>query len=184
MSNSPSFIRTDNAIMHAFISLLKRKSFEKITVQDILDKTPVTRGTFYAHYHDKYEIAEKMLEKYLEVRSRVRAKMHSANVSKHPSLLISSEINHDMIEALLKIHTENVDLRQAIVEEFEKEYLAGSNSPTANIEARIFAQARAELEFAIYDDSVKVTMKETSNIIENVAEKLLGVLSIHSQKAD
>ena len=42
------------------MKLLKTKPFEKITVQDILDETPVTRSTFYKHYHDKYEIAEKM----------------------------------------------------------------------------------------------------------------------------
>ena len=59
MSNNPQFQRTDKAIMQAMVSLLKKKSFEKITVQDILDETPVTRATFYAHYHDKYEVVEK-----------------------------------------------------------------------------------------------------------------------------
>ena len=38
MSNSPQFQRTDKAILQAMVSLLKKKSFEKITVQDILDK--------------------------------------------------------------------------------------------------------------------------------------------------
>ncbi len=173
MSQSPSFIRTDNAIMYAFISLLKEKSFEKITVQDILERTPVTRGTFYAHYHDKYEIAERMLEKYLENRSRVRAEVHRHASVNSPTLRASSEINHDMINALLKIHTEKVDLRRAIESEFEKEYLETASSPTATIEARIFAQARAALEFAIYDDSVILTFKNTKDIIENVADSLL-----------
>ena len=65
MSNNPQFQRTDKAIMQAMVSLLKKKSFEKITVQDILDETPVTRATFYAHYHDKYEVVEKMLDHFL-----------------------------------------------------------------------------------------------------------------------
>ena len=68
MQNNPQYIRTDKAIKQALMKLLKTKSFEKITVQDILDETPVTRSTFYKHYHDKYEIAEKMQEDFLKHR--------------------------------------------------------------------------------------------------------------------
>ena len=87
MSHSSSFVRTDKAIMQAFIDLLKEKSFEKITVQDILDKTPVTRATFYAHYHDKYEIAERMLEQFFQLRNATRAKLETVSSSKMDSII-------------------------------------------------------------------------------------------------
>ena len=69
MQNNPQFVRTDKAITQALISLLKVKPFEKITVQDILDETPVTRSTFYKHFHDKYEIAEKMQQEFFEAQA-------------------------------------------------------------------------------------------------------------------
>ena len=56
MQQNPQFLRTDKAIKQALIHLLNVKPFEKITVQDILDETPVTRSTFYKHFHDKYEM--------------------------------------------------------------------------------------------------------------------------------
>ena len=56
MQENPQFLRTDKAIKQALIHLLKTKSFEKITVQDILDETPVTRSTFYKHFHDKMKL--------------------------------------------------------------------------------------------------------------------------------
>jgi len=59
MHVSTQFARTDKAIQTAMVHLLKSKPFEKITVQDILDETPVSRATFYKHYRDKYEIVEK-----------------------------------------------------------------------------------------------------------------------------
>lgn len=62
MEKQTRLIRTKKAITNAFISLLEEKPFEKITVQDILDKTPVTRATFYSYFSDKYEIVEKMHE--------------------------------------------------------------------------------------------------------------------------
>ena len=43
---SPAFQRTDQAIVRALINLLNEKTFEKITVQDILDAAPVSRNTF------------------------------------------------------------------------------------------------------------------------------------------
>ena len=64
MQENPQFLRTDKAIKQALITLLRTKPFEKITVQDILDETPVTRSTFYKHYHDKYEIVERMQKEY------------------------------------------------------------------------------------------------------------------------
>ena len=73
MQNNPQFVRTDKAITQALISLLKVKPFEKITVQDILDETPVTRSTFYKHFHDKYEIAEKMQQEFFEAQEGTRA---------------------------------------------------------------------------------------------------------------
>ena len=60
---SPQYLRTDKAITNALIHLLREKPFEKIIVQDILDETPVTRATFYAHFKDKYDINNKLIAK-------------------------------------------------------------------------------------------------------------------------
>lgn len=59
-------------------SLLKKKYFEIITVQDILGETPVTRATFYAHYHDKYELVEKMLDQFLIGQGTAKDKIDEA----------------------------------------------------------------------------------------------------------
>lgn len=166
MSHSSSFIRTDKAIMQAFIELLKEKSFEKITVQDILEKTPVTRATFYAHYHDKYEIAERMLAQFFRIRDTIRAQLEHVSSSKMDSILKKNySSNHELIEALLKIHTERVDLRQAIVDEYEAFYLEHFSHKGTFAEARIYAQARAELDLCVIRDELPILSFEDSNEI-------------------
>ena len=72
MTENKQYYRTHRAIQSAFLTLLSRKSFEKITVQDILDSTPVSRATFYKHFRDKYEIAEKIQEELLDARKELR----------------------------------------------------------------------------------------------------------------
>ncbi len=45
--------KSRNAIFNAFISLLSKRDFSKITVGDIIEKADVGRATFYAHFETK-----------------------------------------------------------------------------------------------------------------------------------
>ncbi len=45
--------KTRQAIFSAFIELLDRKDFSRITVAEIIDKADVGRATFYAHFETK-----------------------------------------------------------------------------------------------------------------------------------
>ncbi|WP_267201894.1 TetR/AcrR family transcriptional regulator [Limosilactobacillus kribbianus] len=46
--------RTDEQIRRAFVTLLKKKSFEKITVGEVVATAQISRKAFYLHYEDKY----------------------------------------------------------------------------------------------------------------------------------
>lgn len=174
MSDNPQFRRTDKAIMKALVSLLNNKPFEKITIQDILDETPVTRATFYAHYRDKYDIAEKMLDHFISTRENLRKNLGAAHA---PSLEVLEKeyyIDPEFAKALLKIHTEKVDFRKAVAVELEKEYLETSTSPNRELEAKIFAQAYVELYISMMNSDAPIHSPEYAySIFVNVAVQLL-----------
>jgi AcrR family transcriptional regulator len=48
--------RTRRALHRALMSLILRKGYEAITVQDIIDEANVGRSTFYAHYTGKEDL--------------------------------------------------------------------------------------------------------------------------------
>jgi AcrR family transcriptional regulator len=48
--------RTRQIIRDALVALMLEKSYEKITVQDIIDRANVGRATFYNHYQDKDDL--------------------------------------------------------------------------------------------------------------------------------
>lgn len=52
--------RTRDAIYRSFASLLSHKSYEKITVGDIIDKADIGRTTFYAHFETKDDLLNQM----------------------------------------------------------------------------------------------------------------------------
>jgi AcrR family transcriptional regulator len=54
----PRVKRTRNLILQAFGSLLAKKGFESISVQDVTDKAEINRATFYKHFVDKYALLD------------------------------------------------------------------------------------------------------------------------------
>lgn len=52
-------IRTKQSIRDALIDLIEEKGFEAIAVKDITTKANINRGTFYAHYQDKFDLMDK-----------------------------------------------------------------------------------------------------------------------------
>lgn len=57
---------TKGIIISTMEQLLKSKSFNKITVQDILDKAKVSRATFYRHFPDKYAVMNSYYEQLIQ----------------------------------------------------------------------------------------------------------------------
>lgn len=48
--------KTKKILSEALIALILEKGYEKVTVQDIIDKANVGRSTFYSHYEDKDQL--------------------------------------------------------------------------------------------------------------------------------
>lgn len=51
--------RTLNAIQNACLALLNEKTFDEMTVLDISEKADISRGTFYLHYVDKFDMLDQ-----------------------------------------------------------------------------------------------------------------------------
>jgi len=48
--------RTRQLLRDALVSLILEKGYQKITIQDIIDRANVGRSTFYSHYRDKDDL--------------------------------------------------------------------------------------------------------------------------------
>ncbi|ASS96581.1 TetR/AcrR family transcriptional regulator [Peribacillus simplex] len=64
-------IRTKESIRHALVELINEKGFEAITVKDITIRAKINRGTFYAHYQDKFDLMTKCEEEIMLDMSRI-----------------------------------------------------------------------------------------------------------------
>lgn len=55
-STHKNAVRSRQMIKKAFAQMLNEKDITKITVTDIVEKAGISRGTFYAHYMDVYDL--------------------------------------------------------------------------------------------------------------------------------
>ena len=79
--NDLRVIKTKKYIEESFIYLLRQKDFNKITVQDILDRALINRSTFYKHYTDKYQLAETLCNEVFDLLiTGVKNRFECANV--------------------------------------------------------------------------------------------------------
>lgn len=75
-------IRTKESIRDALVELMEEKGFEAITVKDITTRAKINRGTFYAHYQDKFDLMAKCEEEIMLEMSRMAKQ-------KFPSIIAS-----------------------------------------------------------------------------------------------
>ena len=62
--------RTRLFIINAFFDLIKEKGFDALTIGDLSERAMINRSTFYHHYKDKYDLAEKCLDERFNVLIR------------------------------------------------------------------------------------------------------------------
>ncbi|WP_096271151.1 TetR/AcrR family transcriptional regulator [Paucisalibacillus globulus] len=62
---TPRKNRTKEHLQLALIDLIKEKGFQAVTVKDIVNHSKYNRSTFYIHYHDKFYLAEDLLDSML-----------------------------------------------------------------------------------------------------------------------
>lgn len=67
--------RTRQLLRSALFSLVREKGFEKLTVQEILDRANVGRATFYAHFDNKEDL---LLSGFDELRTSLRQAQRDA----------------------------------------------------------------------------------------------------------
>jgi AcrR family transcriptional regulator len=64
--------RTRRLLREALLALVAEKGYDRVTVQDVLDRADLGRATFYAHFRDKDDL---LLSGFDELREALRAAM-------------------------------------------------------------------------------------------------------------
>lgn len=173
-------IKTRRSIEEAFIGLLEEKQFEKITVQNILDKALVNRKTFYKHYEDKYNLADTIIER-VDERFEAAVARRFRQVSAPPDLpgslrVLYEEIFEDKREilALMDVHTAHHNLPsdfRTILKRNYLEHFVPERSECDPMEMDYLAESYTAITFASIRWALMQGTTEAIDVICNVSFK-------------
>ncbi len=105
------FERTDEMLQIYFMKLLAEMPFEKISVSKLAKASKIDRTTFYAHYENTYQLAEKLIDQHINLIETVIEK--SMTQQRHESHFDSyNYFNEALVDYLITHRFDIQRLRQ------------------------------------------------------------------------
>lgn len=166
--NTASYRRMDKVILNAFIELTAQMPFESITVQKIADTALISRYTFYAHFHDKYEVAERiqddLYQEFIRLILQEIPAINAATPNRQQvmdvAILEFYQKHAARTQSIINIHTETIDFSGRI-----KTFLA------ENYKSRFPDHENLDLESKLYAN-MAMTLSEyyisnTNSLLNN-----------------
>lgn len=95
--------KTEQHIREALAHLLRTKGIDALTVSDVAREAGINRGTFYAHYVDKFDLMEKQIQ---GVISEITGMLQAPGTTTSDA---HDLIPHENVLAVLRYIKENYD---------------------------------------------------------------------------
>ena len=195
MKESLQYRRVDKAIINAFIKISPQIPFEKMTVQNIIDEALISRYTFYVHFHDKYEVAERIqTDLYQQFTTFINSRISDIDSkpldSNSQHTMIDNKIieycrhNYSEVMAIKDIHTETINFMQMLKDYFAVHYQEShQNSSTLQLEAKIYASIVAALMEYSFMDYITITNQNMSkSIFEANIRAMSHAIGLHKER--
>lgn len=139
-SSHKNAARSRHLIKQAFAELLNEKDMSKITVTDIVERANISRGTFYAHYLDVYDLYSAIQSNIVEAIDETFEEEGIENIILDPTDVISFAIEYlnknKSYYKLFLTSSHGEDLMQRVISLAEEKFSHVINSILPQNEAK------------------------------------------------
>lgn len=87
-------MKTQRNIRNAFLQLRSEKPLERIRVKELAELAEISKGTFYLHFHDVYDLSEQLQDEVIQ---------NVMNSIDHPDAVLNDQpkFTHELFQAFL-----------------------------------------------------------------------------------
>ncbi|RRN05859.1 TetR family transcriptional regulator [Bibersteinia trehalosi] len=171
-------VRTHALIKNALIELLKNNEFEKISVQDIVEKAMINRATFYKYYSGKSDLAGVMIEELKQAHAQLLQTKQQSDDLNHfiNTALPAFYEKRQIILVLWKIRTKRHHLWDDMFLMIKNNYIdkQGHLYPKQNLDYQGEILATMMLKTAQYyfEQDLPIPVKQVWREIEQVVKAI------------
>lgn len=177
----PRITRTRKLLLDSFRGLLAEKEFDGITVQDIAARATVNRATFYAHFIDKYVMADEVMREDFTQRLEERMDTQALSAEEHVRHLLV--VVCDYLRSLYTQckHSPFFDsLAEARIKAHLREHVRSAIS-TRNAAPRTYSHPRFEvlitiISWAIYGAAMEWLQRSRMQTAEAFANEVVPLI--------
>ena len=156
--------KTQKVISEVFYQLLKKKSYEEISVSQICQEADINRGTFYLHFIDKDDLLEKSIAHEMqELVNYCEANSETSNQLKLEKTFEYIKNHREQLSRLL-----NAD-KQGFFAQFQIDYLMEQMTGQSYLTSIFFAHGLVGLleHYLVNDISEMEISQEMERIIHS-----------------
>ncbi len=165
--------KTRNKIKSSFAQLLKEKrKIKNITINELVEKAEITRGAFYTHYDNIYEVAREFQDEFLDVLfSEFNQIKTYDDIKKYLSIIFKHlEDNEELYkmmlssdEALLFTNKLNKIMKKNL-----SEFLCSKNIKDKDLSINFFVDGTINLFIKYFRNEINVSLSELYIYIINI----------------
>lgn len=168
--------RTERALSDALFALIQTKSYDRVTVQDIIDRANVGRSTFYSHFDTKDDLLLSRLSRMTADIDRYLADATDVSGPVLPSLGLFEHVEQREPQFRALFGSSGIDLvarearrifyERALRTIQDREARGTHHETPAHIRAAFLAGSLLALVQWWLDDGLRVTPQELDQIFQ------------------
>lgn len=163
-------------IMTAAIKLFAKKGFDATSIQEIADRSGISKGAFYLHFRSKEELVLSILQYYSERIQRKMSAIEHSNISPREKLVRQLEAQLEEIlaqkEVLVLQFREQVLYMNKDIEQFFKQ---------VNLVREKWHETRF---LALYGERIRPHLLDLSRLFDGMLNAYLKLMIKHSLHLD
>ena len=172
--------RTHEKIKRAFAELLaEKKALNKITVAELSERAEVTRGTFYAHYDNIFEVAEELENEFISALDS--STEHIEQIKDFPiylhQIFVFLAANEDLYRQLLSSDAPLVFIARLnnqinrTIHRLLKEH--SIKKPTLDLDITFFTDGATYMILKYFRDEIDLSLDEIEWYLKQRIEEML-----------
>ena len=183
-------IKTKQRIEATFLRILAEMPFEKLTTTLLIKECLISKGTFYAHYLDKYDLAEQLIDRELQLFETLltqRFENKQTNLEQLSQMVAKAFQESTVFSLYEKIRLPNrqpfeLELRAIYPKTYLRQLQQMGYQGNANLQALLFSSVAMAYISYIRQGHDSLTLTELGQELDRFSHTLLQSFSTNTRQ--